>query len=116
MANPIVHFEICVNDMKKGIEFYKNVLGWDITEGEMNNYGIISTGADPGGGIMKTQGEMKPYVTIYAKVDDIPAVLAKAKENGAHIVQEKKMISEEHGYYGMFADLDGTVIGVWSKK
>ncbi len=101
--------------MEKGIEFYKQVFDWDITSIPEMKYGMISTGGEPGGGIMQAEGEMKPYVAIYVGVEDIDATLVKAKELGAHIIQEKKQISEEHGYYGMFADKDNNVIGVWCK-
>ena len=116
MPNPIAHFEICVKDLKKGIDFYKSVFDWDIQVEKTMNYAMVSTGGDRGGGIFEAQGEMKPYVTIYPEVDDIPAVLKKAAANGAFIVAEKTKISDEWGYYGMFADPDGNVIGVWSKK
>jgi predicted enzyme related to lactoylglutathione lyase len=115
MPNPICHFEICVKDLKKGAEFYKKVFGWEIKIEPEMNYCTIATGSEPGGGLNLAQGEMKPYVTIYPKVDDISAVLKKAKKNGAFIICEKAKISDEFGYYGMFADPDGNVIGVWSK-
>ena len=116
MANPICHFEICVKDMKNGMKFYQNVFGWEIKYSKDMEYGEINTGEGPGGGLNLVQGDMKPYVTVYPKVDDIAAVLKKAKKNGAFIVAEKTKISDEYGYYGMFADPDGNVIGVWSKE
>ncbi len=116
MPNPICHFEICVKNLKAGTEFYSKLFGWEIHEDTNLQYGAVSTGEDPGGGIFQLQGDMKPYVTVYVKVDDINAMLEKAKGNGAFIIQEKKMISEEYGYYGMFADPDGNVIGLWSKE
>jgi predicted enzyme related to lactoylglutathione lyase len=100
--------------MKAGIDFYREVFGWDIVEDPDMKYGMVSTGRDPGGGIFQAEGEMRPYVTVYIGVDDINATLEKAKELGAFIIQEKKQISEEHGYYGMFADMDNNVIGLWS--
>lgn len=101
--------------MEKGMEFYRNVFGWDIRYEEDMQYAMINTGEDPEGGMNLARGDMKPYVTLYPKVDDITAVLEKAKENGAVIICEKSKISDEFGYYGMFADPDGNVIGVWSK-
>lgn len=116
MPNPICHFEICVKDLNKGMDFYRKVFGWDISYEEDMEYGIINTGEEPGGGLNIARGDMKPYVTLYPKVDDITATLQTAKENGAFIIAEKSKISDEHGYYGMFADPDGNVIGVWSKE
>ncbi len=51
----------------------------------------------------------------YASVADIDATLNEAEKLGAFIVTRKAKISDEFGYYGMFADPDGNVIGVWSK-
>ena len=116
MPNPVGHFEICVKDMKAGMEFYKNIFGWDIMEDTKMKYGAITTGSDPGGGIFQIEGEMKPYVTVYVTVDDIDATLAEAEKHGAFIIQKRKQISEEYGYYGMFSDPDSNVIGLWSKE
>ena len=115
MAEPICHWEINVKNMDAAVDFYKGVFGWDIRKDEKMNYGIINTGEEPGGGIFQVEGEMKPYVTVYVKVDDINGKLDEAEKLGAHIIQRKKAISEEHGFYGMFADADGNVIGLWSK-
>jgi uncharacterized protein len=116
MVNSIVHFEICVKNMKTGMDFYGKIFDWKIAMDEKMNYGMISTGAEPDGGIFQAEGEMPPYVAIYVKVDDIDAVLDRAEEAGAFIIQRKKLISEEFGYYGMFADPDNNVIGLWSMK
>ena len=116
MPNTICHFEICVKNTKKGIEFYKSLFDWDIKMDEsMGDYGIINTGSEPGGGIFPAQGEMKPYVTVYVSVSDIDGMLDKAEKSGAFIIVRKTKISDEFGYYGMFADPDGNVIGLWSR-
>ncbi len=115
MSNPVVHFEICVKDMDAGIDFYRNLFGWEITKDQNMTYAMIRTGEDPEGGIFPAEGDMKPFVTVYAKVEDIDAVLDKAERMGAFIIQRKKLITEQYGYYGMFADPDGNVIGLWSK-
>lgn len=115
MPNPIVHWEICVKDAATAKEFYGKLFGWEITADESMDYNTVNTGEEPGGGIFQAMGEMKPYVMIYVKVDDIDGTLDEAEKLGASIIQRKKQISEEHGYYGMFADPDGNVIGLWSK-
>jgi uncharacterized protein len=116
MPNPVAHFEICVKDLKAGADFYKKLFGWKIKVDHKMNYGMIDTGAQPGGGIFQVQGEMKPYVAIYPEVKNIDALLKKAEKLGAKIVVTKTLISEEWGYYGMFADPDGNMIGVWAKS
>jgi len=115
MPNPICHFEICVNDKAKGLDFYGKVFDWKFQSDPNLNYSMISTGVEPGGEISQAMGEMKPYVTVYVTVDDINTTIDKAVAIGAHEIVRKTKISDEYGFYGMFADPDGTVIGLWSK-
>lgn len=116
MPNPIGHFEICVSNLEEGKEFYSKLFEWDIhMDSSMPGYALANTSKEPGGGIFQAEGEMKPFVTIYVEVDDIDGVLAKAESMGAMIIAKKTKISDEHGYYGMFADPDKNVIGLWSR-
>jgi len=119
MPNPNVYWEICVKDLKAGIRFYTSLFDWEIREEpELNlmNYGMVSTGEEWDGGIFQAQGEMKPYVAVYFKVDDIDAVIDKAEKLGAFVIARKTLISEQYGYYGLFTDPDGNLVGLWSKK
>ena len=116
MPNPIAHFEICVKDLKAGVEFYKSLFDWKIEIDPQMNYGMINTGKEPGGGIFQVQGDMKPYLAIYPQVDDIDAMLDKAEKLGAFVIVRKTKISDQFGYYGLFTDPDGNVIGVWSQR
>ena len=115
MPNPICHFEICVKNTKRSVEFYSKIFDWKIESMPGMDYSMVNTGAEPGGGIFQAEGEMKPYATVYVLVDDINATIDKAVANGAQEVARKTKISDEFGFYGMFADPDGTVIGLWSK-
>jgi hypothetical protein len=56
MPNPIVHFEICVKDAKKSVEFYSHLFDWKIKMDEKMNYYLIETGG-VGGGIFQTDGK-----------------------------------------------------------
>ena len=118
MPSPITHFEIGVKDLSAAVKFYKKVFGWTISKPRGSNYAMIDTGGKgPGGGIMEIEGaDMRPYVTVYPEVDDIDKVLKKAEKAGAFIIAWKTEIGGDWGYYGMFADPDKNVIGVWSKK
>jgi uncharacterized protein len=116
MPNPIAHFEICVKDLKAGTDFYRELFGWTIKMESTMNYAMIDTGKEPGGGIFQAEGDIKPYLAIYPEVDDIEKTLEKAEKLGAFIIVKKTKISDEWGYYGLFTDPDGNVIGVWSRK
>jgi hypothetical protein len=114
MPNPIVHFEIGVNNMDKGMEFYQSLFGWKIDHDPQMTWAVISTGEEPGGGICSAGEEMPVGIYIYIKVDDIDAALKKAERLGGKITCPKKLISPQYGYYGLFTDPDGNMIGVWS--
>jgi uncharacterized protein len=116
MPNPIMHFEIAVKDLKAGADFYKKLFGWKIKIDRKMNYGMIDTGGQPGGGMYQVEGKMKPGVTLYPEVENIEKMLAKAEKLGGKIVVKKTLISEEWGYFAIFADPDGTMIGLWAKS
>jgi uncharacterized protein len=116
MPNPIGHFEIGVSNLDAAMSFYKELFGWDIEFNPQMNYAMIRTGGKPDGGMFRIDDGMRPYVTIYPEVEDIDATLEKAEKLGGAITVKKTKISDEFGYFGMFIDLDGNPIGVWSKK
>ena len=39
MPNPVIHFEIQVNDVEAGQEFYRKLFDWDINADNPMNYG-----------------------------------------------------------------------------
>ena len=78
------------------------------------NYGMVDTGSQPGGGIFQTPEGVPPYSTFYVQVEDIDAKLKEAESLGAKIMVPKTQISENYGYFGLFSDPDGNVVGLWS--
>ncbi|MDP8239389.1 MAG: VOC family protein [Candidatus Hatepunaea meridiana] len=117
MGNPVVHFEICVKDMEKAHEFYGQLFDWELKKDAMEDYTIIEVGEGGGigGGIMKAEeGKFPPYVAFYVSVDDLEASVKKAEELGATIIVPPTPIPNV-GRFAMFNDLDGNMIGLWSK-
>ena len=43
MGNPVVHFEIGVNDSDAANKFYADLFGWKIDSSNPMNYGIVDT-------------------------------------------------------------------------
>jgi len=54
-------------------------------------------------------------IIIYLLVDDINAMLKKAVKFGAKKVKEKTEIPNV-GWFGLFTDLDGNTIGLFTPK
>ena len=116
MPNPVVHWEICAKDGKASAEFYQKLFDWKIDEDENMNYFMCSCGEKGiDGGIFQAKGEMPNYVTIYVKVDDLDAYIEKAVSlGGTKIVGATEIPG--HGYYAMFVDPSGNVIGLFKNK
>ncbi|HLA81495.1 MAG TPA: VOC family protein [Thermoleophilia bacterium] len=112
MGNPMFHWELMVNDVDKAIDFYSKVFDWEIDRSSFPNYPLIKTGSNPGGGILK-KPEMvpNPALNIYFHTEDIEDTLTRATVTGATIVSAKTTIPGM-GFWAIFADPDGTPIGV----
>ena len=118
MAHHICHVEIPTTDFEKAKVFYSNLFGWKVNMMPDMNYAAFQTGAEPGGGFNKVDkvtslGE--EGVLIYVSVDEIQQTLAKVTELGGNIVKEKTEIPEI-GWYALFVDPEGNVIGIFESK
>jgi uncharacterized protein len=124
--DPIVHFEIPVDDLDRARTFYGPVFGWDLQDWPMPDgstyIGVRTTPVDettrvplkPGainGGIMKRNDKAKaPVFAIQvASIDEKVAQVVKA---GGTVVMPK-MDMMGIGFYAYVTDLDGNVVGLW---
>lgn len=116
MGNPIVHWELMVNDPAGAKKFYSSILDWEFDESAVPGYTMIKTGAEPGGGMM-AKPEMAPMCALntYFQVEDVEATLAKATAAGATMIAPKTAIPGM-GYWAMFTDPDGIPIGLFQKE
>jgi len=113
MGNPIVHWELMVNDVAKAKAFYSSIFDWQWEETAFPGYSLIKTGTDPGGGLM-AKPDMAPACALntYFGVEDIDATVAKAVAAGATLLVPKTAI-EGMGYWAMIADPDGIPVGLF---
>ena len=112
MGQPVVHFEIGCRDIPKTQEFYSKLFDWSIQQA--GPAAMIQTGGMGGiqGHISSLGHEPHNYVTVYVKVDDIPAYLAKAESlGGKKIVGPIKIPT---GTFAWMSDPDGNVIGLFT--
>lgn len=120
--NPVVHFEIPMEDAARAKKFYSEIFGWKMNEmgSEFGNYTVVQTGPtdDKGmpqrpafinGGLMK-RGTVKSPVLVIA-VDDCDATVEKVKASGGKLVGEILDIPTI-GRYAYVEDCEGNVIGV----
>jgi len=117
MPHTICHLEIPTTDTKRSGEFYNKLFGWEIDHSWGADYAIFNTGEGKltGGGLDRKDEITPGKIIIYILVDDISAMLEKAVKLGAKKVEEKTEIPNV-GWFGLFTDLDGNTIGLFTPK
>ena len=127
-SNPVVHFEIYVEDMTRAKAFYEAVFETNLEqmpnptpEMEMDMWffpmdkdtGMSSYGA--GGMLVKMDGFTPGSggTLVYFGCDDCAVQAARAAEHGGSIFQEKTSIGE-HGFCAVVRDTEGNLIGLHS--
>ena len=112
MGNPLCHFELMTDDVVRCKAFYGAVFDWKFDEATMPGYTIVQTGQDPNGGVFpRPKNAPHPCMNIYFKVSDIDKTLAKAADRGGKVLVPKTPIPNV-GYFAMFADPEGIVVGI----
>ena len=113
----LCHFEIPSKDFDKSRDFYEALFGWKVDIQPEMDYALIHIEGGMGGGFTNdAEPVTKMGFGLYFEVDDIPATIAKAVVlGGAEVTPKTGIGGGEMGYYGIFKDLDGNLIGLWSK-
>ncbi len=127
-SNPVVHFEIYVQDMSRAKAFYEAVFDTQLAQmsaptAEMNmemwafpidkETGMNSYGA--GGMLVKMEG-FSPGAggtLVYFACEDCAVQAARAVTNGGCVRKEKTSICE-HGFFSLAQDTEGNTIGFHS--
>ncbi len=125
--NPVVHFEMPVEDEQRASDFYKNTFGWGVQKmgDEVGGYLVVTTtetdengpkkpGAINGGLYKKSKPEQGPHVVV--SVDDIREHIKKVKEAGGTVMVGSS--GEEFddipgiGLYSTILDTEGNSVGM----
>ncbi len=114
----IVHIEIPFTDLNQAKEFYENVFDWEVTiTTGYDDYAFFKDAEDGiGGAFQKSDKPIEEGTILYISVDDIPKILTDIDAAGGKKIKDKTKISDEHGYYGMFKDSCGNLMGLWSRN
>ena len=114
--NAICHFEIAVKDAKKAAASYEKLFGWKMNFDMGDDYVLFQPADGVGGALSKTKDHAPASgITIYVDVDDIEGYLKKAVSLGGKEIRPKSDIPGV-GWFGLFADPDGNVIGLFTGK
>jgi len=118
MENKIIHIEIPCKDVKKAKKFYESVFKWEIKiETGFPGYAFFKSGEEGvGGALQESEKIAKGEINLNIQVEDIPKALEIISKNGGKTIQEKTEIGNDYGFYAVFEDNSGNILGLWSQK
>jgi predicted enzyme related to lactoylglutathione lyase len=122
MNNPVVWFEIYVQDMARARSFYEAVLGMQLTrlegtEFEMFAFPMSREGAGAAGSLIKMPGYPSGAnsVIVYFACQDCAVEAGRVVQAGGRVQQSKKSIGP-YGYIALVCDTEGNMIGLHSMQ
>ena len=123
--NPVVWFEVYVEDIERAVSFYENVLEVTLEDmsdpsnssilmkcfpGDMKNYGASGALVKMDGVTPSANGSI-----IYFGCDDCKVLEKRVIDHGGEIIQSKMAIGE-HGFVSLSKDTEGNSIGFHSRN
>jgi|LSQX01.2.fsa_nt_gb predicted enzyme related to lactoylglutathione lyase len=121
--DPVTHFELPAEDMKRAQEFYSDAFGWTFSappgmEGQYEMAMTSETGEDMrptergriDGALYSPPDEAGVLITI--EVESIDEALKRVEEAGGEIVQPKADVMG-YGLYARFRDTEGNLMSLW---
>ncbi|WP_445382450.1 VOC family protein [Robiginitalea sp. IMCC43444] len=123
--NMVTWFEIPVTDMQRAIKFYEAVFGVAI---DLHQMGELEMGWFPSaegksgasGTLIRHPDWYFPSESkgplLYFSSEDVNHELGRVEQAGGKIVVEKRQISPEYGFMGVFIDSEGNRIALHSSK
>lgn len=113
MSAPLAHFELMSENPEKMQAFYGGVFGWEFDGNTMPGYTLVSTGAHPGGGLMKRPPQAPTSMMhVYFKVDSIDETMKKVEQGGGTLAVPRTPIPGV-GCYAFFKDPEGVIVGLF---
>lgn len=83
----------------------------------MPGYTFFRTGKEGvGGAFDQSKKVAKGEIMLHIQIEDIPKILKKIEEIEGKTIQGKTEIGNEFGFYAIFEDVFGNVLGLWSEK
>jgi predicted enzyme related to lactoylglutathione lyase len=123
--NVVGWFEIPVVDMERAVRFYETVFGLQLSRNRLGPLDMawfpwVDKSMGAGGSLVHFPDQYKPSaggVVVYftAWSGDVATELSRVESAGGKVLMEKKQISPEHGYMGLFLDTEGNRIALHSR-
>ena len=110
----VVHVEIPAANVEAAAKFYQDLLGWKIQPVPEMKYTMWEAADGSGGGFPEVSADSPAgQVLVYIDSDDIEADLKNVKKLGGKVLHEKTEIPGM-GWFGMFKDPTGNVLGLYT--
>lgn len=107
--------DLTVDDAEKTMEFYRDVVGWNVVEFDMGQYAdfCVNRASDDKtiAGICHARGanaDLPPQWLIYITVEDLEASMRKCKERGGELLTPVRSCGGQ-GTYCVIRDPAGAV-------
>ncbi len=120
--NPITWIEVPVTNMDRAMAFYNHVFSWELKPMAVGDLVMawfpVGEGYGSGGSLVQHESYVpgSEGAVIYFACDEVSAAIERVKDLGGTVIQEKKQISEEHGYMGLIFDSEGNRIALHSRE
>ena len=127
MMNPVIHFEMPAQNMKRAADFYTKVFGWEnkMLDENMGNYVLAMTTASdkkgplkPGainGGFFQKSDKTGGCPSVVISVEDIRAHMKKVEAAGGQVLGEPMDIPNV-GSFVSFIDTEGNRLSILQPK
>jgi predicted enzyme related to lactoylglutathione lyase len=117
MSFPFTHAEVFGEDPAALAAFYREVLGWAVTQAEGVDYWRVAAAPSAGGGafaggIARRPDFMPKGWLPYARVENIEACIAAARRLGGRLVREATAVPRA-GWYAVLEDPEGNVFAAF---
>ena len=114
--NTVTWWELQVTDLEQAKTFYGSVFGWAFQPFGDGYAMVTAPDGTPLGGLDSDTGKGEQPAgrtsRIYVQVADLEQTLKAVESAGGSIVADRQLISEEFGWWAMFADPSGLKLGL----
>lgn len=124
--NVVGWFEIPTLDMDRAVKFYETVFDFKLQREQMGEldmawfpFNMEAYGS--AGSLVCMPDSYKPsadgtVVYLTANSGDLAKEMSRVEAAGGKVLMEKKQISEEHGFMGLFLDTEGNRVAMHSRE
>ncbi len=119
MTNNFAWLQLQTSDAKKAESFYGQLFKWTMNTMPVSGgytYTQIDAGEGSFAGITQGDTSSPPQWISYITVDDIKSYTEKAQKLGAQIIVPVTDIGGGQGYYSVFKDPTGAILGLYGQK